>query len=493
MRGEITRGAAWMVLFRLCDRSVGVVSTTLLARLLLPADFGLVAMAMSVIALIEMATSFSFEIALIQKSDPEREHYDTAWTLNILCAAGGACVTASLAHPVASFYADPRLVAVLWAIAAAWLVSGFENVATVNFRRRMDFAAEFRFMAAKRLIAFVVTMAAALAFRSYWALIVGMATGRLAGVALSYVMEPFRPRWSLARSRDLFSFSGWLQANKLAGAILSKTPHFFVGRIFGAQNLGAYSVGSEISQLAHTELVAPINRAMFPGYARLVGDRPLFRRTCIEATAAILLIVLPVSVFVAVLAEPMVRVLLGAQWADAVPVVQVLAFAGAVSALTSNNVTAYLALGRPHLSTVIVSARLLVLAAAALIVVSGQGMVSVAYAELIAALASLLVSLPILFAAIELRVGDYLATLWRPLIGSAAMGAGIGLLEHAIGRDGSFGNATLQLAAGVPVGLVLYAFFVWVMWLCSGRRDSVESLAARRLLAFAAAALRRGR
>ena len=100
-----------------------------------------------------------------------------------------------------------------------------------------------------------------------------------------------------------------MQANKLAGAILSKTPHFFVGRIFGAQNLGAYSVRRGDQSAPRTELVAPINRAMFPGYARLVGDRPLFRRTCIEATAAILLIVLPVSVFIAVLAEPMVRVL----------------------------------------------------------------------------------------------------------------------------------------------------------------------------------------
>jgi O-antigen/teichoic acid export membrane protein len=159
MRGEITRGAAWMVLFRLCDRSIGVVSTTILARLLLPADFGLVAMAMSIIALLEMAMSFSFEIALIQKSNPERDYYDTAWTLNVLSALAGACVTAALAHLVASFYADPRLVAVLLAIAATWLVTGFENVGTVNFRRRMDFAVEFRFMAAKRIIAFVVTMA----------------------------------------------------------------------------------------------------------------------------------------------------------------------------------------------------------------------------------------------------------------------------------------------------------------------------------------------
>jgi len=75
------------------ERSIGIIS---LARLLIPADFGLVAMAMSVIAIVELATAFSFEMALIQKADPVREHFDTAWTLNILIAVAGAVLTAQL-------------------------------------------------------------------------------------------------------------------------------------------------------------------------------------------------------------------------------------------------------------------------------------------------------------------------------------------------------------------------------------------------------------
>ena len=128
MSGDIAKGAAWMVLFRLLDRMIGIVSTVILARLLIPADFGLVAMAMSIIALIELATAFSFEIALIQKQDPQREHFDTAWTLNILIAVAGALLTAAVAYPAASFYGDPRLGPVMFAIGGAWLISGFENI-----------------------------------------------------------------------------------------------------------------------------------------------------------------------------------------------------------------------------------------------------------------------------------------------------------------------------------------------------------------------------
>lgn len=491
MKGEIAKGAAWMVLFRLVDRSIGIVSTIILARLLLPADFGLVAMAMSVIAVIELATAFSFEMALIQKAEPQREHYDTAWTLNILVAAGGAAVTAALAYPAAAFYGDPRLVTVMLAIGAAWFISGFENVGTVNFRRDMDFSTEFRLLATKRMITFVVTISAALTFRSYWALVVGMATGRVAGVVLSYVMQPFRPRLSLQCTRELFSFSGWLLANNMAGVLINKTSHFFVGRMFGPQTLGAYTVGAEIAQLAHTELVAPINRAMFPGYSRLVSDLPAFRRTCIDATAAILLIALPVCVGVAALAGPVVRILLGEQWSQAVPVIEILAFAGAVTAVTSNNMAAYIALGRPHLTTVILAVRLALLAAMVAVFVGRLGLVAVAYAELVAAIGSLAISLPILFKTLQISVREWLASLWRPLLASGLMGWAVHEAALFSGSAGGLGGALVELLVAVPVGAVLYPLIVVALWVLSGRPESVEAIVLRKLRGFLPGASRR--
>jgi lipopolysaccharide exporter len=486
MLKQMAAGAAWMVLLRLFDRSVGLISTAILARLLLPADFGLVAMAMSVIAFIELATAFSFEVALIQKAEPRREHYDTAWTLNILLAAGGGLVTAALALPAASFYGDPRLAPVMWAIAAGWCLSGFENVGTVNFRREMNFGAEFRFMAGKRIVSFVVVMIAALTLRSYWALVIGTLAGRATGVALSYLLQPFRPRWSLAGSRDLFSVSGWVLANNIAMAALTRVPHFVIGRTHGAQALGAYTVGSEIALLAQTELVAPINRAMFPGYARLAHDMAEFRRTCLEATSAILMIVMPVSVGVAALAAPMVRVMLGSSWGEAVPVIQVLAFSGAALALTSNTFAVCLGLGRPYLLTVVLGVRLLAFAAAvaAFLRWGSGGVLDVAYAELLSCVLALLVSLVVLFIQVRISLRDYVASLWRPVLASAAMG---GLLYEAVARlpgDGGILAAVAQLAVGAPMGAVVYVALIWCLWALSGRPATVEARVHRMALAW---------
>jgi O-antigen/teichoic acid export membrane protein len=479
MRSEIARGAAWMVLLRLFDRSIGIISTTVLARLLVPADFGLVAMAMSVIAIVELATAFSFEVALIQKPNPQREHFDTAWTLNILIAIAGAAVTVALAWPTATFYGDPRLAAVMLVIGGAWLVSGFENTGTANFRREMNFSAEFRWMAAKRMVSFIVTLVAAFTLRSYWALVIGMATARLSGVALSYLVHPFRPRFALSRARELFSYSGWVLAINIATVIFGRLPQIYVGRVFGAEPLGAYTVGSEIAQLPHTELVAPINRAMFPGYARLVGDLPSFRKVCTEATAVLLMVVLPVSAAVAILAGPIVRILLGAQWWQAVPVIQILAFAGAFTALNANAIAAYLALGKPRVPTIALVIRVAVFVVAVMVSARGRGMFAVAYAELLAAAVTLSVSLPLLLSTLHIKASDYVASLWRPLV-ACALGAALMHVVAGGGPVASLSKALVQLLGGLAIGAVAYPSLLWVLWHLSGRPRGAETAIGRR-------------
>ena len=339
-----------MVLFKLAERSLGLVSIVILARLLVPADFGLVAMAMSIIGFIDLATSLSFDVALIQRPNPNREDYDTAWTLNVAVGAGCALIIAALAFPAASFYDEPRLTAVMLVLAGSWLLQGFENIGVVNFRREMDFAREFRFLASKKVVGFMVAIPLALALQSYWALIAGTVMSRFAGVLFSYGMQPFRPRFSLAASKELFSFSGWLLLNNILIATLAEIPLFLIGRIHGPRALGLFTVGAEIAFLPATELVAPINRAVLPGYARMATNPETLRDGFVDIISVILIVALPASFGLAAIAEPLVKVVLGAKWLDAIPVIETLAFCGALVAMQSNNYSAYIALGQQRVA-----------------------------------------------------------------------------------------------------------------------------------------------
>lgn len=493
MRASIAKGAAWMVLFRLLDRSIGIVSTAALARLLLPADFGLVAMAMSIIAIIELASTFSFEMALIQKAEPSRAHYDTAWTLNLLTGCSGAIVIALATPAAVSFYGDSRLMPVMLVLAAIWCAASFENVGTVDFRREMNFSKEFKLMFIRRITAFAATMLAAFTLRSYWALIIGTVTARVMGLVLSYAMHAFRPRLALAHWRELFAFSGWLVLGNIAGVLIGKVPHFVVGRMFGAPSLGAYSVGSEIANLAYTELVAPINRAMFPGYSRLIDQPEAFRRICLDATTVILAVVFPVTVMVAVLAQPIVRVLLGAQWADAAPIIQFLAVSGAVSAVTSNNVAAYMALGRPRLMLVLVGTRLVVLLLGIVWLARPYGIAGVATADFLASAACLAVSVPLLFSTVRISSADYLRCTWRPLLASVAMGFASWFAVANLPAATSVVAALWAIAVGALIAVLTYPLTYLALWRAAGKPQTIEVEIARRAAAWLQSRLRHPR
>jgi lipopolysaccharide exporter len=490
MSREIAHGVGWMVLFKLIDRVLAIVSTLILARLLVPADFGLVAMAMSVIALLELATAFSFEVPLIQKREVRRAHYDTAWTLNLALASTFAALTAALALPSAAFYDEPRVVSVMLVLAGGWIVSGFENIGIVDFRRNLDFRREFYFLASKRALSFGITITLALSLQSYWALVIGSVVGRLLGVVLSYSLHPFRPTFSLARSRELFGFSSWMLINNALGVLQIRIPHFTVGRFLGSESLGLFTVGAEIAQIPSSDLTAPINRVIFPGFSRLATDAGQLQRTFLDVIAVTTMAAFPAAVGIAAVADPLVLVLLGSKWSGAVPIIEILAVAAAVSVISANNGSAYLALGQPQLATLISAVRLSVLAPLAIILTMQIGFVGAAYAELAASVVGLLASLPLLLRRLNLRANDYFARLWRPVIASTFMAYSVTWLLDSFPPQPTSLGALPSLCAAIGVGVSSYVASIAVVWLGSGRPRGAEQILVARITAALQGAVR---
>lgn len=465
-----------MVVFRLIERSLGLVSTLILARLLVPADFGLVAMAMSVVALIELASAFSLDVPLIQRQDPTRAHYDTAWTLNLLFGAGCASAMALLAFPAAAFYGEERLGPVMLVLSAGWLLQGFENIGIVNFRRTMNFRRETGFLLGKKLVGFCVTLGLAFGFRTYWALVAGIVAGRAAGVALSYLLEPFRPRPSLAARADLLSMSSWLFLNNLLYFGTTRLSHFIIGRVNGAQSLGLYTIAAELANLPQSELVAPINRALFPGFSRMQEDRAELRRGFVSANSIIALLVFPAGVGMASIAPYLVPVILGARWVDAVPIMQVLAVSGTMAALTSNTYSAYLALGRARVTTWILVLELALMVPGMLLLSRSYGVLGVAYAEMIAIATGAVIGFLVLLRTLQLSARELLVNLLRPAIAAAAMGTVVASLGQRLGGPGTGLAGMSVLLLLILAGAATYMLLVAGLWLAARRPPGAEQL-----------------
>lgn len=477
---SMASGAGWMVLARIVDRTIGLVSTIILARLLVPEDFGLVAIATSIIGLLELIGTFGFEVALIQNPTVTRKHYDTAWTLNILLATGIALFLAALADPAASFYDDPRLQPVILWLACGTFVRGFENIGVVSFRKELRFSNDFRLMFLKKLGSFAIAVPLAFALRSYWALVAGMLASRVFEVVLTYWVHTYRPRFSLAARGQLFHFGKWLVVSNALYFAGTRSADFIIGKLSGAPQLGLFKLAYEVSNLPTSDLVAPINRAIYPGYAKKAHDPGLLRRSYLEVIGLVAILAVPAGAGIAATADLLVPLVLGPQWVEAAPIMRVLAFYGVFLALKSNNHYIYLALGKPRLSTALGAIQMILLIPMTVIGSLRGGALGAAIGYLCAQALFTPISVSLLRRVLHLQVKELARVFYRPFIAGAIMFGSVYSLAGAHWPGGD-GNAALFVRAGfcVLAGVGVYCGMMYILWLAAGRPDSAERAALR--------------
>lgn len=457
---------------RWTDRLIGLLSTLVLARLLAPGDFGLVAMAMIVVGLIDVLLDLGVGSALIQNRTADKADFDTAWTLRLCQAALAATIIAVGAPLVARYYNDPRVVDILRVIAISVLVGGFENIGIVSFQRDMEFGRDFRFFLTKRVIGTVVTIALAYSLRSYWALVLGSLWGRCVGVTLSYAMHAFRPRISFERIRAIWSFSQWNIVQSIAGYMTTRLDQFVLGRRSMPAVLGAYSIGDEIASMPTSEILAPLGRVMFPAFAMAKHDMAEFRRIVVLSFSIQALVGIPAGVGIALVARELVPLLLGAQWHAAIPLIQVLGFVGVATSMVHSGHYALLALGRVKALSIFTVGRFLVLLAILVVAFPRAGAQEVAELRLAVAFVALL-GVQFLVRALVPGLGlmAVFTEAWRPVVGALVM-------VPAVLVAGTVASAlpdVLILAIKVLVGVVTYALVVAVTWQMVGHPAGAES------------------
>ena len=471
---EIAKGAVWMVSFKFVDRGIGLASTVVLARLLAPSDFGLVAIAMMLIAALQLLVAFSFDVHLIQNPNAGRDQFDTAWTFTLLFSLMCALVLAALAYPVSLFYREPRLEFVIYTLAFGYLAQGFSNIGPVIFRREMRFDRDFAFMLGKRLAPIMVTIPIAWWQRSYWALVIGQLTGTLASVWLSYYISDYRPRFTLKARAELFHSSKWLVLNNMFAFLNGRAAEFVVGKFAGVGGLGVYTISSEISLLPTTELVAPINRAAFPGYARLANDIDQLRNSFLGVISMIALFALPAGIGIVVVADLLVPAALGWKWLAAIPLIQVLAVYGIIVALQTNIGYVYLAVGRPFRITMITGVQFLVLVCLLLPSTWYWGAQGAAWAFLGTALIMAPVNQALVVQQLKLSTVEYCTRLWRPFVAAAIMAAAVLVFKMNLNLPAASSAYILALLAAALLGALVYAATLYLLWIWSSRPSGAE-------------------
>jgi len=462
LRTAVLKGAAWSVALRWAMRLLGLVSTIVLARLLTPADFGLVAMAMLVVGFVEAWTSFGLGTALIQNQSATREHYNTAWTLGIIQSVAVGLAIAVAAPLAAAYFKEPRVVAVLWVLCLALPVAGFSNVGIIAFRKELEFHKQFRLEVTSRVLRFFITVGAALWLRSYWALVIGIAAGYGIGCALSYAMHPYRPRFSLSRVRELWSFSQWMLIRSLGHFAGMRADEVLVGGLGSARQMGLYNVAAELGRLPGSEVAAPLNEALTPGFAKLQHDAHRLAAAYLNVLGTVSTVTLPAGIGLALVARELIPLVMGPQWIDAVPLLVLLALSGAVRTGGSLSTSLFLGTGRPGIAAILSWVNAGLLLGLAMPIVGTYGAEGVAAAKVVGGAILITLTFLAVTRVTKITAKDIVGCLWRPTLASCLMAIGVASFP------GAGSGLLVDLVLKVGVGILSYAGALLAFWRLAG-------------------------
>lgn len=451
----------------------GMVSTFILARLLTPDDFGVVALAGSAYAFFGLLGQFGFDSALIHNQSADDEHYHSAWTANILVGAFISAMMFVVAKPAAWFFDDPRIEYVVYAFSLLSLAKGFENIGVVNFRKSLQFRGDFLYFVIPKLAGVIVGVSVAFVIRNYWALVIGMVTSQVATLLYSHFSQPFRPRFSLSKISDLFDYSRWIVITNGLRYLSTNGIDILLGKLRDASAVGIFGIAKQIAFLPSNELLAPVNRALFPGFASVSDEPDRLCRILSRVIAVTALISIPAAFGIVVLAQLLVDVILGDKWHDVGPVLGVLGIAGLVIAMRSALGPVLMARGLPKALTMANVAQLIVILPAVLVLVPRMGVVGVAYASL----GSAMVTTPTLLTAVKRDIGfgwgELGRCVWRPFVAGCIMAAIVDLCQPWFVAQ--LGESFWSLLCLIGIGAIVFAGCLWCIWAMTGFADGAES------------------
>lgn len=475
LKRKIATGAVWLIGGRLIVRLIGLASTVILARLLVPEDFGLIALAMSVVALLDVMSAFSFDLALIADQKSSRADYDTAWSLSILKGIVCAVALWLVADPAAVYFDDARLETVFEVLALFILLRGFENIGIVDFRKHLTFDKDFRFNVYLKLVGFIVTITAAYILRDYRALLLGIVAQALARVVISYAMSPFRPRLDLSRWRPIMNFSKWLLVNNLLIFLNQRGTTFILGKMLGMRATGLFSVAEEIGNLITTELVWPVQRAVFPGYAKVSDDRERLKSGYLDVLTLVMTLGLPIAIGMACSAEQFVKLFLGENWLEIIPLVSLMTLAGAVSLCSANAGAVFMAVGRSRLIAIVAALMAAVRLPAVIYCVLQWGAIGAAYGLIASGMFALFLNWLIVASVLKFPLTTLFRHVWRAPLAASVMGLTLYWVEARMAASVSLLDNAVQLATLVLTGGVIYASLIFLLWQICRRPAGAEA------------------
>lgn len=461
----------WTVGVRLLSRCVDFIALLVLARFLGPADFGLVAMAMTVVFIVEAILDLPLSAALIRVPEITDRMYDTAFTLSLLRGVLIAAIMIALSWPLALLYNDARLVPLICALSVAPALRGMINPRMILFEKALDFRRNGILELSGKIIAAIAAIVIAVTTGSYWAMAAGTILSPTVMMIVSYFMAPARPRLTLADWPILSNMIGWNFLSQIVSAINWQVDRIMLPRYIDVASFGQFATANDVASLPHQAIVAPTTTPLLSALVD-ANARGNLAGAYLKASAGIVTIMAPILCFLAMMSGPVILILLGPKWEGAGPIMAGIALVGLISLPTTPMPALAMALDRTRSIAFRTMIEFLVrvpLTAAGIIFFGIMGAIA---AKAGAAIAALLVTLLAVRSLSGISISQQLSVNLRPIV--ALLPAG--LLLHEAKASLAFADYLyLDVFLSGSTFVAVYAAGLFLAWLASGRPPGLES------------------
>lgn len=470
LRADAVAGGRWTATESILLQLGQIATTAALARLLVPQDYGVVAVATIVVGLFSLFTQVGLAASLMRRTTLTSVVVSTYFWASVVLGLLAAIVAASLAVPLAGAFGDRAAAPLIAALAVILILGTATTVADAELRH----ALRFRARALIQMLDYVVyavtaILLAATTDAGAWSIVLGRIGGQVVSSAAFWLAVPIKPRLELELEelRSEIGFNLGVLGSRLMGYVSKNVDYWFVGATLGPEALGFYFIAYTVPSLARQRMTWAAQRVLFPVLAKMTDDFARVSSALLTTARFTVLLAYPALIGIGAIAESLVPVLFGSGWQDSITPLSILAVGAAIESVNAIFATAFTAAGRSMVPAVFNGVRLIgfLIAAYAL---RGEGLVGVAFAVVVGSVLATLTS--IIMAKQYLRVQpSQLAAAVRPaLLPTLAMLPAIAAAQSLTQGAGRPLRLLVQVAAGAATylasGLLMHrpAFRGWL-------------------------------
>lgn len=462
------QGVLWSTIRSWGGQFISTVILLLLARLLQPEAFGLVALATVYLAFTEVFVDQGFAQAIVQRRNLDDAHLDSAFWASLGAGVLLCGISIAIAPMLARFFGEPALAPIVSWMSLSFVILPFSAVQQAIFQRRM----EFKTLAARTLVAQGVAglVALGMAFNGFgvWSLVGQRLAFSVMSAVVLWKNSYWKPAFRFSRQHfnELFAFGVNMMGLRILNFVNTRSDDLLIGKFIGPEALGYYTVAYRLLRVSVDLLSSMLNQVALPAFAKIQGDMDRVRRAFHSVTQVSTLLAPPFFLGMSALAPDIVVLAFGANWAQSAPVMQILAFIGIIHATFSLNGTVLVALGKPSwkLGLTTLNAAANFSAFFLVVVVLKGGIADVALAFVLRGYLLLPLPLLLLRRLIQLDLATYVRQWLVPFLGALAMA---GLL---VWMDGAIGERLTILASVLVRVLAGAAFYAGLILLLEPER-----------------------